>query len=93
MYSYKSFSNFSKSKGRQIVFALGYSHPVVFEIPDGIDVKVDKQNHIVVSGIDRQAVGQAAADIRSLRKPDPYKQTGIRYTGEVLKKKVGKTGA
>ncbi len=80
-------------KGRQIVFALGYSHPVVFEIPDGIDVQVDKQNHIVVSGIDRQVVGQAAADIRSLRKPDPYKQKGIRYTGEVLKKKVGKTGA
>ena len=80
-------------KGRQIVFALGYSHPVVFELPDGIDVKVDKQNHIVVSGIDRQLVGQVAADIRSLRKPDPYKQKGIRYTGEVLKKKVGKTGA
>ena len=80
-------------KGRQIVFALGYSHPVVFELPDGIDVKVDKQNHIVVSGIDRQLVGQIAADIRSLRKPDPYKQKGIRYTGEVLKKKVGKTGA
>lgn len=80
-------------KGRQIVFALGYSHPVVFDLPPGIDVKVDKQTHIVVSGIDRQVVGQVAADIRSLRKPDPYKQKGIRYTGEVLKKKVGKTGA
>lgn len=80
-------------KGRQIVFTLGYSHPVWFELPDGIDVTVDKQNHIVVSGIDRQLVGQVAADIRSLRKPDPYKQKGIRYTGEVLKKKVGKTGA
>jgi large subunit ribosomal protein L6 len=80
-------------KGAQVVFALGYSHPVVFDTPAGIDIAVDKQNHIVVSGIDRQQVGQVAADIRSLRKPDPYKQKGVRYTGEVLKKKVGKTGA
>lgn len=80
------------SKGK-VTFALGYSHPVVFDIPDGIDVAVDKQNHITVSGIDRQRVGQVAADIRSLRKPDPYKHKGVRYTGEVLKKKVGKTGA
>jgi len=79
--------------GSQVIFALGYSHPVVFEIPDGITVAVDKQNHITVSGVDRQCVGQVAADIRSLRKPDPYKQKGVRYTGEVLKKKVGKTGA
>ena len=80
-------------KGPQVVFALGYSHPVVFETPDGIDIAIDKQTHIVVSGIDRQKVGQVAANIRSLRKPDPYKQKGVRYTGEVLKKKVGKTGA
>jgi len=80
-------------KGRQVHFALGYSHPVVFEIPNGIDIAVDKATHITVSGIDRQAVGQVAANIRRLRKPDPYKQKGIRYTGEVLKKKVGKTGA
>lgn len=80
-------------KGQQINFALGYSHPVVFDIPKGIDVTIDKQTHIVVTGIDRQLVGQVAADIRSLRKPDPYKQKGVRYTGEVLKKKVGKTGA
>lgn len=80
-------------KGQQINFALGYSHPVVFEIPKGIDVTIDKQTHIVVTGIDRQLVGQVAADIRSLRKPDPYKQKGVRYTGEKLKKKVGKTGA
>ena len=79
--------------GKQVVFALGYSHPVVFPIPDGIDIAVDKQTHITVSGIDRQKVGQVAANIRLLRKPDPYKQKGIRYTGEVLKKKVGKTGA
>ena len=80
-------------KGKQVVFALGYSHPVVFEIPTGIDVVVDKQTHVTVTGIDRQLVGQVAANIRRLRKPDPYKQKGVRYTGEVLKKKVGKTGA
>jgi len=80
-------------KGRQVVFALGYSHPVVFDIPTGIDVAVDKQTHITVTGIDRQLVGQVASDIRRLRKPDPYKQKGVRYSGEVLKKKVGKTGA
>jgi large subunit ribosomal protein L6 len=80
-------------KGKQVHFALGYSHPVVFDIPVGIDVAVDKQTHITVTGIDRQLVGQVAANIRMLRKPDPYKQKGVRYTGEVLKKKAGKTGA
>ena len=80
-------------KGKQVQFALGYSHPVVFDIPTGIDVAIDKQTHITVTGIDRQLVGQVAADIRRLRKPDPYKQKGVRYTGEVLKKKAGKTGA
>jgi large subunit ribosomal protein L6 len=80
-------------KGRQVVFALGYSHPVVFEIPQGIDVAVDKQTHVTVTGVNKQLVGQVAADMRSLRKPDPYKQKGVRYTGEVLKKKQGKTGA
>ena len=80
-------------KGKQVVFALGYSHAVVFDIPAGIDIVIDKQTHITVTGIDRQAVGQVAANIRRLRKPDPYKQKGVRYTGEVLKKKAGKTGA
>jgi large subunit ribosomal protein L6 len=80
-------------KGKQVVFALGYSHPVVFDIPTGIDIAIDKLTHITVTGIDRQAVGQVAANIRRLRKPDPYKQKGVRYTGEVLKKKAGKTGA
>ena len=80
-------------KGKQVHFALGYSHPVVFELPSGIEVTVDKQTHITVTGIDRQMVGQVAANIRRLRKPDPYKQKGVRYTGEVLTKKVGKTGA
>jgi len=80
-------------KGKQVHFALGYSHPVIFDIPTGIDIAVDKQTHIVVTGVDRQLVGQVAANIRRMRKPDPYKQKGVRYTGEVLKKKVGKTGA
>ena len=80
-------------KGKQIVFALGYSHPIVFDIPDGIDIAVEKQTHITVTGANRQVVGQVAANIRRMRKPDPYKQKGVRYTGEVLKKKVGKTGA
>jgi large subunit ribosomal protein L6 len=80
-------------KGRQVVFALGYSHPVVYDIPEGIDIAIEKQTHITVTGIDRQLVGQVAADIRRFRKPDPYKQKGVRYTGEILKKKVGKTGA
>jgi large subunit ribosomal protein L6 len=80
-------------KGKQVVFALGYSHPVVYDIPAGIDIAIDKQTHVTVTGIDRQLVGQVAANIRRMRKPDPYKQKGVRYTGEVLKKKVGKTGA
>jgi large subunit ribosomal protein L6 len=80
-------------KGKQVVFALGYSHAIVFDIPAGIDIAVDKQTHLTVTGIDRQLVGQVASDIRRLRKPDPYKQKGVRYTGEQLKKKVGKTGA
>ena len=80
-------------KGRQVTFALGYSHPIVLNIPDGVDVTVEKQTHVTVTGIDRQKVGQVAADIRAMRKPDPYKQKGVRYTGEVLKKKAGKTGA
>ena len=80
-------------KGKQVTFALGYSHPIVFDIPTGIDIVVDKQTHITVTGVDRQLVGQVAANIHQMRKPDPYKQKGVRYMGEVLKKKVGKTGA
>jgi large subunit ribosomal protein L6 len=83
----------AEQKGKQVVFALGYSHPVVFDVPEGVDVAVSGQTHITVTGADRQKVGQVAANIRRLRKPDPYKQKGVRYTGEVLKKKVGKTGA
>jgi large subunit ribosomal protein L6 len=80
-------------EGKKVIFALGYSHPVEYKIPEGIQVAVDKQTHVVVSGIDRQRVGQVAAEIRSLRRPDPYKQKGIRYVGEILKKKAGKAGA
>jgi large subunit ribosomal protein L6 len=82
-------------KGKNtVVFTLGYSHPIEFPLPTGIDVAVDpKQTKLTVSGIDRQMVGQVAADMRSLRTPDPYKNKGIRYVGERLKKKVGKTGA
>ena len=80
-------------KGRQVIFALGHSHPIVFDIPAGIDVAVDKQTHLTVSGIDRQKVGFVAAEMRSLRPPDPYKNKGVRYSDERLKKKVGKTGA
>ncbi len=82
-----------KGKG-MVVFTLGYSHPIEFPLPSGIEVAIDpKQTHVTVSGIDRQKVGQVAADMRSLRKPDPYKNKGVRYSDEKLKKKVGKTGA
>ena len=82
-------------KGKNVVvFTLGYSHPIEFPLPTGIEVAIDpKQTHVTVSGIDRQKVGQVAADMRSLRKPDPYKNKGVRYSDEKLKKKVGKTGA
>ena len=83
----------AESKGKTVVFALGYSHPVEFAVPEGIQVAVEKQTHLVVSGADRAQVGQVAADIRGLRPPDPYKQKGIRLVGERLKKKAGKAGA
>ena len=80
-------------KGKSVSFALGKSHPVEFPIPEGIQIAIDKQTHLVVSGADKGQVGQVCADIRSLRPPDPYKQKGIRITGERLKKKAGKAGA
>jgi large subunit ribosomal protein L6 len=80
-------------KGKTLVFALGYSHPVEFPVPEGIQVSVEKQTRLVVSGVDRAQVGQVAANIRGLRPPDPYKQKGIRLVGERLKKKAGKAGA
>jgi large subunit ribosomal protein L6 len=80
-------------KGQEVHFALGFSHPVIYPIPDGISIEVDKSNRVTVSGADRQAVGQVAAEIRQLRKPDPYKAKGIKYVDEVIRRKVGKAGA
>jgi large subunit ribosomal protein L6 len=80
-------------KGKVVNFALGKSHPVEFPVPEGIQIVVDKQTHLIISGADKGQVGQVAADLRSLRPPDPYKQKGIRITGERLKKKAGKAGA
>jgi large subunit ribosomal protein L6 len=80
-------------KGGHVQFALGYSHPVLYNIPEGIKIEIDKTNRITVSGADRQQVGQVAAEIRSLRRPDPYKGKGIKYTNEVLRRKAGKSGS
>jgi large subunit ribosomal protein L6 len=82
-----------KGKG-MVVFSLGFSHPIEYPLPTGVEASVDaKQTKIALTGIDRQQVGQVAAEMRALRPPDPYKNKGVRYTGERLKKKVGKTGA
>ena len=85
----------AEMKGKHtVVFTLGYSHPIEYPLPSGIEVTVDpKQTRLTVSGIDRQKVGQVSAEMRGLREPDPYKNKGVRYVGERLKKKVGKTGA
>jgi len=84
-------------KGRIASFSLGYSHPIEFYLPDGIDMKVDKVVNnltpLIVTGADRQLLGQVCANMRALRPPDPYKNKGIRYAGERLRKKAGKTGA
>ncbi|MBV9268110.1 MAG: 50S ribosomal protein L6, partial [Acidobacteriaceae bacterium] len=80
-------------KGKIATFILGYSHPIEFLLPASVDMKVDKQTHLILTGHDRQELGQVAAQIRALRPPDPYKNKGVRYTGEVLRKKAGKTGA
>lgn len=79
-------------QGRVLNLSLGYSHPIDFPIPDGIDIKVDKQTRLVVAGADRQKVGQVAAEIRGLRPPEPYKGKGVKYADEVIKKKAGKAG-
>jgi large subunit ribosomal protein L6 len=80
----------AESKDRVVQFTLGYSHPIDFALPEGVSVTVEKQTHLVISGADRQQVGQVAAKMRALRPPDPYKNKGVRYTGEKLKKKAGK---
>jgi large subunit ribosomal protein L6 len=80
-------------KGNIAIFTLGYSHPIELLLPKGVELKVDKLTHLVLSGYDRQEVGQTASQIRALRPPDPYKNKGVRYTGEALRKKAGKSGA
>ena len=80
-------------RGSEVHFALGYSHPVVFKVPEGIKIEIDKANKIMVTGADRQLLGQVCAEIRRLRPPDPYKGKGIKFTGEVIRRKVGKAGA
>ena len=80
-------------KDRLVVLNLGYSRPIEFPLPEGIQVTIERQTRLAVSGIDKQKVGQVAANLRRLRPPDPYKQKGVRYAGEKLKKKVGKAGA
>ena len=79
-------------KGSTLEFALGFSHPVVIPAPEGITFTVETPTRFSVSGIDKQLVGETAANIRKLRKPDPYKGKGVRYAGEVIRRKVGKTG-
>ena len=81
-----------EAKKNSVVFTLGFSHPVEYPLPPGITATVDKQTHLTLTGVDRQLIGQVAANMRALKKPDPYKQKGIRYTGETLKKKAGKAG-
>ena len=78
--------------GKKLTMALGYSHPVVYELPEGIEVEVEKQTKLIVKGIDKQLVGSAAAKIRSFRKPEPYKGKGIKYADEHIVRKAGKTG-
>ena len=77
--------------GSKLTMNLGYSHPIVFAIPSGVDIKVDKNTFLIVSGIDKQQVGQVAANIRSYRKPDHYKGKGVRYVDEYVRLKAGKT--
>ncbi len=80
-------------KGKEIHFALGYSHPIVFPIPEGVKAEIDRNNKITLDSADRQLLGQVAANIRSLRPPDPYKAKGIRYSDEHIRRKEGKSGS
>lgn len=83
----------AETKDNVVTFTLGYSHPIEVMLPAGVQCKIDKQTHLVLSGHDKQVLGQIAANIRMLRPPEPYKQKGVRYTGEAVRKKVGKAGA
>ena len=82
----------AQKQGKKLVLALGYSHPVEMEDPEGIESVVDGQNKIIIKGIDKEKVGQYAAEIRDKRRPEPYKGKGIKYADEVIRRKVGKTG-
>ncbi len=79
-------------EGTKLRLDLGFSHPIFYDAPTGITIAVEKNTHVIVTGHDRQAVGQVAADIRKFRKPEPYKGKGVQYTGEVIRRKAGKTG-
>jgi large subunit ribosomal protein L6 len=81
-----------QARGQDLEFALGFSHPVPVRAPDGITFRVETPTRFVVEGIDKQQVGEVAANIRKLRKPDPYKGKGVRYQGEQIRRKVGKAG-
>ena len=82
----------AQEQGKSVSLNVGYTHPVVYDLPEGIEAKVDKQTIITIRGIDKRKVGQATANIRGIKPPDVYKQKGVRYAGEVLRKKEGKTG-
>ncbi len=78
--------------GNVLVLNVGYSHPIRYELPENVSAEVDKNNQVTIKGIDKQVIGQVAAEVRSLRSPEPYKGKGIRYAGEILRRKAGKTG-
>lgn len=82
----------AKVSGQKVEFQIGYSKPVQFSIPEGLDLKIEKQTRLTLTGVDKQLVGQVAANIRSLRPPEPYKGKGIRYRDEVIRRKAGKAG-
>ncbi len=82
----------AESKGKSVLFNLGFSHPIDFPLPDGITAEVDKNNTVILKGIDKELVGQTAASIRQLRPPEPYKGKGIKYADEYIQRKAGKTG-
>jgi large subunit ribosomal protein L6 len=82
----------AETSGSTITFALGYSHPIVFDLPKGVEAQVEKNTLITLKGIDKQVVGQVAAQIRAFRKPEPYKGKGVKYAQEQIRRKVGKTG-
>ncbi len=82
----------AEMQGNNVVFYLGYSHPIVFALPKGISAQVDKQTSLTIKGIDKELLGEIVAKMRALRKPDAYKNKGVKYAEEVLKKKAGKSG-